>query len=259
MEGLRVGRFDLGLSSSCIVYRLASTVIDTGPPNQWRVVRRFLRERTVERALITHHHEDHSGNGARLGSELQAAVYMPQRGRDYLRSGFPLRAYQRIIWGTPARFLPDPVPDEVECGDGFRIRAVEAPGHSPDMTCYLEPNRGWLFTGDLYISSKPRFLRVDEDVDDYIASLHTILGLEFEMLFCAHRGVIQDGRRAIRAKLDYLESLRGEVRRLHEAGYPVGAITRTLLGREGFLTFFTAFHFSKRHFVRACLASVERG
>ena len=39
IEALRVGRFDLGLSSSCIVYRLGDTVVDTGPPNQWSAVR----------------------------------------------------------------------------------------------------------------------------------------------------------------------------------------------------------------------------
>ncbi len=41
--------------------------------------------------------------------------------------------------------------------------AVHAPGHSPDMTCYLEAERGWLFTGDLYITSKPCFFRADEN------------------------------------------------------------------------------------------------
>jgi len=253
VEGLRVGRYDVGISSSCILYRLGSTVVDTGPPNQWPVVRRFLRERTVERALITHHHEDHGGNGARLRSELDAAVYVPRRGRDYFVDGFRLRLYQRVIWGTPRRFAPDAAPGEIDCGSGFRLRTVDAPGHSPDMTCYLEPNRGWLFTGDLYIAAKPRFLRVDEDVNDHIRSLREVLTLDFETVFCAHRGVIQDGRRAIRAKLDYLESLRGEARRLRDTGHSVAAITRELLGREGFVTYFTAFHFSKRHFVRACL------
>jgi len=86
---LRTGRYNLGIGSSCIVYRLGDTVIDTGPPNQWPVVRRFLRERNVEQVLVTHHHEDHSGNGARLQRELKATVFFPPSGVALARDGFP--------------------------------------------------------------------------------------------------------------------------------------------------------------------------
>ena len=258
VEGLRTGRYNFGISSSCILYRIGSTIIDTGPPNQWATVRRFLRERNVERVLVTHHHEDHGGNGARVQTELDAQVFFPPNAVDLARDGFPLRAYQRVIWGTPARFMPASMPDEMNAGDGVRLRAVHAPGHSPDMTCYLEPERGWLFTGDLYIASKPRFLRADEDVDDQIASLRRVLELDFETVFCAHRGVVSDGRRAIQAKLDYLISLRNEVRQRHAAGRSVAEITRALLGREGFLSITTFYHFSKKNLVRGCLPASVR-
>ena len=253
VEGLRTGRFDLGISSSCILYRLGSTVIDTGPPNQWRVVRKFLSERDVDRVLITHHHEDHSGNGARLERDMKADVFIPGEGVELMKSGFALRAYQRIIWGTPLRFEPQPIPNDLPLPDGITLRAVPAPGHSIDMTCYLEPNRGWLFAGDLYIASKPRFLRADENVDQQIDSLRRVLRLEFETVFCAHRGVVATGRDAIKAKLDYLVSLRAAVRKLHAEGRGATEIQRTLLGREGFPSFVTLLHFSKRNLIRACL------
>ncbi len=255
VEGLRTGRFDLGISSSCILYRLGSTVIDTGPPNQWRVVRKFLSERNVDQVLITHHHEDHSGNGARLERDMNADVFLPSEGVELMKSGFALRAYQRIIWGTPVRFEPQPVPDDfrLQGGGGITLRAVHAPGHSVDMTCYLEPNRGWLFTGDLYIASKPRFLRADENVDQQIDSLRSVLSLDFETVFCAHRGVVATGRDAIKSKLDYLVSLRAEIRKLRAEGRGVSEIQRILLGREGFLSLVTLLHFSKRNLVRACL------
>jgi len=253
VEGLRTGRFDFGISSSCILYRLGSTVIDTGPPNQWRLVRRFLSERDVTRVVITHHHEDHSGNGARLGRDMNVDVFLPSEGVELMKRGFPLRAYQRIIWGVPVRFEAQSVPDELELEHGFLLRAIPAPGHSSDMTCYLEPNRGWLFTGDLYIASKPLFLRADENLGDEIESLRGVLELDFETVFCAHRGVVSNGRQAIRAKLDYLVSLRDEVRKLHAEGHSVSAIKHMLLGREGMLSFITMFHFSKKHLIEACL------
>ncbi len=254
VEGLRVGRFDLGISSACIVYRLGRSVIDTGPPNQWPTIRQFLRERAVEQVMITHHHEDHSGNGAQLQRQMHAAVYGPARGVDLMQRGFPLRPYQHVIWGAPERFLPRRVPSQIDLGDGLSLRPVATPGHSPDMTCYLEPERGWLFTGDLYIANKPRFMRADENVHDEIRSLRRVLQLDFGTLFCAHRGVVADGPGAIRGKLDYLVSLRAQVQALHSEGRTIHQITRWLLGRESLMSFLTLFHFSKRNLVRACLA-----
>lgn len=248
-----MGRFNLGISSTCIVYRLSSCVIDTGPPNQWNTVRGFLQERSVEQVLITHHHEDHSGNGARLQRQMHSAVYMSQRGIDPMRHGFRLRPYQHVIWGTPEWFAPRAVTTELTLAEGLALRPVATPGHSPDMTCYLVPERGWLFTGDLYIASRPRFLRADESVEDEIESLRRVLEIDFGTVFCAHRGVVADGHGAIRAKLEYLISLRDRVRELRLEGKSIRAITRLLLGKEEVLSFLTLFHFSKRNLVRACL------
>jgi glyoxylase-like metal-dependent hydrolase (beta-lactamase superfamily II) len=249
----RVGRFNLGISTSCIVYRLGSGIIDTGPPNQWSIVRRFVEEKAISHVLVTHHHEDHSGNAARVHTEITGTVLFPPTGLAFARDGFRLRPYQRVVWGVPERFVPEPMPDEVRLAHGVRLRAIHTPGHSPDMTCFLEPERGWLFSGDLYIASRPRLLRADENVDDEIESLQRVLDLDFETVFCAHRGVVTDGKRAIRTKLDYLTSLRDEVRELHDEGKSIRAITRTLLGRESLMTLITSFHFSKRNLVRKCL------
>jgi glyoxylase-like metal-dependent hydrolase (beta-lactamase superfamily II) len=233
---------------------LSSTLVDTGPPNQWPAVRTFLQERKIERVLVTHHHEDHSGNARRLKDEMRANVFVPERGIEPMSRGFRIRPYQWVIWGKPGLLEAKASPDEMVLEGGLRLRTVAAPGHSPDMTCYLEPERGWLFTGDLYIASKPRFMRADEDVEAQIASLRRVLDLDFETVFCAHRGVITDGRRAIQAKLDYLASLRDEVRHLDAEGRSIGEITRILLGRENFLSLVTFYHFSKRNLVRGCLA-----
>lgn len=255
VEGLRAGRFDLGINSSCIVYRVGSTLVDTGPPNQWRTVRRFVEERSLTRVLVTHHHEDHGGNAGRLQRTSSAPVYAPERALEPMRRGFRLRPYQRIIWGRPARAEPRASPGEIPLDGGLRLLAVPTPGHSPDMTCYLEPERGWLFGGDLYIASRPRFMRADEDVDEQIESLRRVLRLEFDTLFCAHRGVVADGRQAIGAKLDYLVSLRDEVRGLRREGRSIAEIRGTLLGRETFLSLVTFYHFSKTNLVRGCLRS----
>jgi len=252
VEGLRVGR-GAKINNTCILYRLGGTVIDTGPPNQWKQVRRFLQERDILQVLLTHHHEDHSGNGAHIHQHTGAPVKVHPSGVGCLREGFPLRLYQRIFWGQPKAFEAQAAAEEIELSEGLRLRMVHTPGHSHDSACFLEPGRGWLFSGDLFVASKPRYLRGDEDPNQQIESLERILSLDFKTVFCAHRGVLEEGRSDLGRRLDYLVTMRENVRRLRREGLPVGEITRRLLGREDWMTWMTGFHFSKRNLVTAFL------
>lgn len=258
VEGLRVGRFPGRLNTTCILYRLGDTVVDTGPPNQWATVRRFLEERRVARLLITHHHEDHSGNLAAARRATGAEALSPSGSRAALARGFRLRPYQLVVWGRPERIEPAPVPERVPAGDGAGLVAVDAPGHSADMTCYLEPDRGWLFSGDLYVSARTRYMRGDEDLPRQLETLRSVLKLDFGSLFCSHRGPVPDGRRALERKLDFLESLCQRVADLRSRGLGRRAITRRLLGREDLMSWITGFHYSKRNLVEGCLAVAER-
>ena len=253
LEGLRVGRFKGPINTSCIVYRLGDTVIDVGPPNQWKAVRSFLEEREARRVVVTHYHEDHAGNLARVAERGPEAL-APALSLEPLRRGHFLRPYQLVIWGRARRAEAGQVPAEIPLRGGGRLEAVATPGHSDDSTCYLERERGWLFSGDLFISSRTKYLRKDESLPDQIASLETALELDFETLLCSHRGVIEDGKGALRRKLDFLKSLCEEVADLHAQGLDARRITRRLLGREDGMTWWTGWHFSKRNLVKGCLA-----
>ncbi len=259
VEGLRTGRFNLGFNTSSFIFRLGRVLVDAGAPNQWPEIRSFLNEKTVDQVLLTHHHEDHSGNGANIARELKIPVMAPSNGRAFLADGFPLQFYQKIVWGTPTRFEAAAVPDEINAGNGLRLLALPAPGHSIDGTCYLEPDKKWLFTGDLFIARKPRYFRADEDLGATIQSLKRILAHEFNVVFCAHRGAVTDGRGAIRDKLDYLRSLRDQARALRENGASISEITRRFLGREDIMNAMTMGRFSKGNLIRACLTVDEEG
>ena len=253
VEGLRVGRFTGQLNTTCILYRLGGTVIDTGPPNQWRFVRRFLGERRVGKVLVTHHHEDHSGNLAAVQRRFADTAYAPEAGIEPLSAGFPVQLYRRIVWGRPDRVRPAVVPARLEVAGGLSLVAVPTPGHSSDSTCFLLPERGWLFSGDLYIAARTRYLRRDESVDLQIASLRRVLKLDFETLLCSHRGVLEEGRQLLERKLDYLAALRDKARELRARGLEVYEISRLLLGREGWMRRFTRAHFSKENLIESCL------
>lgn len=253
VEGLRTGRFALELNTSAICYRVGTTLIDCGPPNRWPQVRSFLRQRPPVQLLLTHHHEDHSGNAACIQAEFGTQVLAHPAALPELAAGWKLRPYQRIFWGRPQYCTAQPVPELVTLDNGLRLKALPAPGHAEDLVCYLEPERGWLFTGDLYIGSRSRYLRQDENLSRQVESLRAILKHDFRRVFCGHRGVVTDGHRALTEKLDYLVCFRARVKELRGRGMSVRAITRQLLGREDFTSLATLGHFTKGNLVRGCL------
>ncbi len=219
-------------------------------------MRAFLAERAVRQVVVTHYHEDHGGNLAPIRSAFAAPVYAPRLGLAELASGFPQRPYQRLFWGRPKPVQARELPPQVPLDGGGALEAIPAAGHSADMTCLLERERGWLFAGDLYIAAKTRLLRQDEDLGAEIASLRRVLSCDFDTLFCAHRGVLGDGKTVLRRKLDFLESLCQQVADLHGQGRSVPEITRLLLGREGLMTLVTGYHFSKRNLIAGCLGAL---
>jgi glyoxylase-like metal-dependent hydrolase (beta-lactamase superfamily II) len=250
VEGVRVGRFDRGINTTAIVYRVGGTVIDTGPPNQWRAVRDWLDRRPPERLLLTHHHEDHAGNAGRIATRYGLVPLAPAASRARLADGFGTPPIQRVVWGRMRPVETAPLPDRVEMPEGGALVPVPAPGHADDMTCLLWPERGLLFSADLYLSRRLTHLRADEDLGTLMRSLAAVLRLDVDVVLCAHRGVVEDGHRALADKLDTLAALCADARALRQQGVGLKEATRRLLGPEDAVSYASAFDISKRNLVR---------
>ncbi|MCL6416160.1 MBL fold metallo-hydrolase [Aestuariirhabdus sp. Z084] len=253
VEGARVGRLDAGINTTFIVYRIGSTLIDCGPSNQWRSVREFVAERRVKQLLITHHHEDHSGNGARLARQFGLTPLAPQLAQDKLSSGFYIPPVQRMVWGRPHPVETAPLPDQVVLADGGLLYPVHTPGHAKDLTCFYLPQQKWFFSGDLYISKSLKMLRADENLVQLIDSIGKILTLDFEVLFCPHRGIVEEGKASLQAKFDNLLSLCGEVQGLAREGLTSREISDKVLGPEGWISKLSRYNISKINLVDAAL------
>jgi glyoxylase-like metal-dependent hydrolase (beta-lactamase superfamily II) len=199
---------------------------------------------------VTHHHEDHAGAAALLRSARGVVARAHPAALPLLAGGFLQEPYRRLAWGRPPRLPAEPVGEEEAFGP-LRLRPVPTPGHSPDHLCFYEPERGWLFTGDLFLAERLRFLRSDEDLDLLIASLETVVRLPAREVFCAHRGPVRGGLDALRRKAEHLKALRVQIGELLRQGLPEREITRRVVGREGFLTWLSRGRFSARNFVRA--------
>ncbi len=236
------------------VYFVDGLLVDTGPPNIQREVRRLFRELPVRQCVTTHHHEDHSGNHDLLRALLHVTPLAQRAGVARLAEpDMQPQLYRRAAWGVPAPARAEPVGEWLETPN-FRFRVIPTPGHAEDHIALYEPDRGWLFSGDLYLASRLRYLRADEDIYAMLDSLRRVLALEPGTLFCQHRGCVEDGAAKLRAKLDFLTGLRDRVLELHRRGWNQREIVRALPGSDWFWRFCTQDHFSKLNFVRAFLS-----
>ncbi len=250
---IRLGRTAFGRTLYEVsAYLLGDLLVDTGPPATAQRFAAWCGERGAARAVLTHHHEDHAG-GARALIRRGVRVAAPGPAVEILELGFPMPLYRRVVWGALRPFRAEPLAGTVEAA-GATLRVVTTPGHAPDHVVLFEPERQWLFSGDLYVHERVRYLRRDEDVATHLGSLRRALALEPKVLFCGHAGVVEDAGGALRHKIDFLEDLAERAKGLRAAGLPLGEITRRLLGEEGLMTLASRGEFSKRNLVRGLLA-----
>ncbi|WP_444932097.1 MBL fold metallo-hydrolase [Microbulbifer sp. SSSA002] len=252
LDAQRVGRFDFGINTTFIIYRLGDTIVDTGPSNQWRYVKWFVKNKPFKQLVLTHHHEDHSGNAGAIYKLTGIQPRAPKATIEILKRGFRIPPIQMLIWGKAGRAEAAPLPKELKFA-GEKVTAIPTPGHAKDMTCYLLNDRGWVFTADLYVASHLKLLRKDESIPTLMESISKLLCYDFDTMLCPHRGVVENGKARLQAKYDYLMNLAVKARELERQGLPLNEITYRLLGRETLMSLLSGYNFSKKNLIASCM------
>jgi glyoxylase-like metal-dependent hydrolase (beta-lactamase superfamily II) len=233
-------------------YFVDGLLVDSGPPNVSREVAALFAELGVRACVTTHHHEDHSGNHALLQERFGIVPAIHPLGIERVARRERLQLYRRVAWGTPRGARCAALGQRVET-PRFCFDVIHTPGHAEDHVVLHERNRGWLFTGDLYLGPRLKYVRADEDVHALMASLERAIALHPRVLFCNHRGPVEDATVALRRKLEGMRELAGIVGHLHSQGQRPDEIARALPGGDLFWRVWTGGHFSKLNFVRAVL------
>lgn len=228
-------------------------LIDTGCVHTAAEFVESLRGHRVEQIINTHHHEDHVGGNTAVAACLGIPIRIHPLGLDRVRRPDPhLPLYRKVVWGAPPPFAPEPLGEEVRTAR-YAFRVIHAPGHSHDQVVLYEEREGWLFAADVYLGERVKYLRRDERLLESMATLRRLAAMPVGRLFCSLGAVIDDGRRALAAKLKYWESICGQVRELATHGRSPWQIRREVLGTEGLLNCVSGGDFAKQHLVDQAL------
>jgi glyoxylase-like metal-dependent hydrolase (beta-lactamase superfamily II) len=241
--GSRVAGMDVS------AYLVDGILIDSGFPRAAAELAQYLDARSVTGAMLTHYHEDHAGNAALL-AERQVPLVMHPATLERLRAPAPIRAYRRVVWGTPRALLSMPAMLETS-----PLQFVPTPGHSPDHQVVLDPRSRTVFSGDLWLGVRARIMHTSENPFRIVESLRTTRALRPERMFDAHRGEVHDPATAIEAKIRYLEDSIAAIREKIAAGWSDHAILKDVFGGDEPVALASRGEYSRMNFVRA----VRRG
>lgn len=238
-----------GWSLSVYLYVVDGLLIDTGPESLKGPIRNFFQEKHIEQAALTHIHEDHSGMAAWLQDQKNIPIYLHEKAIPDARQKGKYGLYRRIVWGQRPVFEPQPMPEQLTTGK-YVFDVIDSPGHMPYHNIFHEKNQGWLFTGDLFIGTKPVGAGNDENMQDTIATIKEILTLDFDVIFCAHSGIVPDGKAMFQKKLDFLLEIQDKVNALRQQGLDDYEINKRLYPRKPHVTVVSRGEWSSYHIVK---------
>jgi ribonuclease/clavin/mitogillin len=234
------------------VYLVDGLLIDTGPAHTAAELVRFLDDKMVKAAVNTHFHEDHIAANKFLQDAYDIDIYAHAVAVDKINKSPQLYPYQEEVWGRPVPSEVKPLGDHIDIG-GYRFEVIPTPGHDRDHICLFEKRNGWLFTGDLYVATKPVLCRPNDDMWQIIADLKTVQALNPRVIFPAPTHVVKDPAQKLSTLINYLEELGKRVESLYDKGTELEQIRQEVFGEEGLIAEMTQQQFSSLNLVKSFL------
>ncbi len=241
-----LSRFSGGYDYAVCYLVDGSLVIDTGFPWARRRLKRTLiklgADRTITTVVNTHYHEDHTGNNDLIAELCEARILAHAEAVPEIRFPVELPWYRSFLFGPSQIAEVAPIGPAVVT-EHLRLEVIESPGHCPGHICLFEPNKRWLFSGDLYVAADLDSQLGDADGPQWIASLEAVLKLKPAWLFDAHGSIFageEAVRRQLQRKLDFLRAIRDRVRQHATHAQTIQQLTREVFDRRdlvGWLSF----------------------
>lgn len=241
-------------------YLLEGLLIDTGHPNIKKEFLAQLRSERIDKCVLTHHHEDHSGNAESIRKMSGAKIYGSPRCAEILKNPPKVSPIQYITWGQNKKvdILSMDLSESVTTAN-YSFKIVETPGHAEDMICLYEPNKGWLFSADNFVNKYINVFMDNEIFHLQIESLKTLIALDFDVLFCSHFPQFRNGKAHLMTKLAFLEEFYGRVKNEYQKGKTPGEILIDMnLKERYFIKYLSLGKLSQLNMVKSVVNSMNQ-
>jgi glyoxylase-like metal-dependent hydrolase (beta-lactamase superfamily II) len=177
-------------------------VIDPGPddPSHVSALLHALRGETVSHIIVTHTHRDHSPAARALKAATGAAIW--GCGPHVAARELALGEINRLDAAGDREHMPDAVlrdGDMVE-GDGWRLEAIETPGHTANHLAFAWGEENTMFSGDHVMAWSTSIVAPpDGSMAQYMASLEKLRGRVEARYWPGHGGPVDEPQRYLRA------------------------------------------------------------
>ena len=176
-------------------------IIDPGPRNEahTQALLDATKGERVTHILVTHTHNDHSPNTARIKAATGATVYA----EGAHRASRPRYESETISSesGADRDFVPDVIlkDGDVVAGDGWALEAVTTPGHTANHMAFAWPERKLMFIADHVMGWSTSIVAPpDGSMIDYMASLEKLTHRAEDLYLPGHGPEIRNAVRYVK-------------------------------------------------------------
>lgn len=242
---------------SVCAFETDGVLIDTGSASIFQEFKPFLDEADVDKVVITHHHEDHTGGARYIQDTRQIPILMNAQLIDDVKKRASYPVYRKMFWGVRKPFTAEPIGEKFESRTAT-WKVIETPGHASDHVSFINEQTGQLFSGDLFVHPETKLVLRDESVPQTIDSIERLLTYDFDEMFCCHAGYVKDGRKALLKKLAYLTDLRDRVLDYFNQGFSEKEIHKMIFPNTYPIVYISFGEWHSKHIIRSILRDHEK-
>lgn len=215
---------------------LDNLLIDTAQRYNRENILKVAKQHDINKIILTHHHEDHTGNVAFLMNELNIDAYAHPTAVKIMGKRYRMSPLAKLMNGSVEKAVLKPISTEDRIQTAhYTLEPIFTPGHCDDHYCYYERNKGWLFSGDLYVADKIKYFANYESLLTQIESIKKLVALDFDTLFCSHNPKTHGGKQRLQNKLQFFEDFAGTVTKYYEQGHNARQIFALMGMKENYL------------------------
>lgn len=244
-------------SMDVYTFLIDGQLIDTGPQSLLSENKSFFQSSNFEQVVLTHHHEDHTGGAKWIQEYKSVPIYIHPLAVEICSKVGEYPLYRQLVWGKREAFKAQALPTTFQ-SQTMNWEAIHIPDHAFDHMALLNKSTGTLFSGDLYVTPRPKLMLSFESVPVIMESIRKVLTYDFSEMFCSHAGFVPNGKKMLQKKLDYMEDKSGEIVDLYKQGLTKEEIKEKLMPSNHPIIQLSNHEWDTLHFITSVIQYYEQ-